>query len=95
MVSIENDIKMKNNPPIPDPNTEFETSTLAYALLKGIKPNIAEDFKKEAFQIEQLRENSETILSSLPSDFVRSLIQISLPKTNYPSLIHNYGKFKL
>ncbi|OHT17470.1 AT hook motif family protein [Tritrichomonas foetus] len=87
---------MKNNAgSAADSHTDFEQSTLTYALLKGINEPFAEGYKEKAFPHEQAKDNSETILSSLPKDFFPNLIQNSLPKTNHPSLIHNFGRFKV
>ena len=86
---------MKANQASADSHTDFEQSTLTYALLKDINEPLAEDYKERAFPHSQAKENSETILASLPKDFFPNLITNSLPKTNHPSLIHNFGKFTL
>ncbi|KAH0789114.1 WD40 repeat domain-containing protein [Histomonas meleagridis] len=74
-------------------NAAFEASTLTYAFLKEFDPQISEHYAEQAFQHQQTKENAETITNSLPPNFFHNLLVTSLPKTNYPSLIHNSTVF--
>lgn len=82
-----------NNSGVPDSHTVFEAKTLCYGIMSSINESIAEEYKEKAFPNEQMKENSQTILQNLPKDFIPNLIQNSMPKTTYPSIIHNFGKF--
>lgn len=72
---------------------DFEVSTLTYALLQQYSPQISEKYSKEAFPNRETFENAESIIKSLPSDFIQKLITSNLPNTNYPSLIRNTKDF--
>jgi WD40 repeat protein len=76
-----------------DAHTEFEATTLAYALLQTFDKNIADEFYESAFTHEQTKENARGLLTSLPPQFIPSLIQSSCPDTTFRSIIQNPGPF--
>jgi WD40 repeat protein len=76
-----------------DSHTEFEATTLVYALLKEFDESMADEFYESAFKHEQLKENARGVLASLPPQFIPSLIQSSCPETTFRSIIQNPGPF--
>lgn len=76
-------------------DTQAEADTLAFAILQNIDKNIAQEFEDHAFPSVQAKEDAQAKLDSLPKNFFENLITSSQPKTNFPSIIHNYEKFTI
>lgn len=75
-------------------HTEFETATLCYALLSEFSEELASEFCDLAFPHDQDRSNAQAIVSSLPPDFIPTLISNSFPKTTFKSIIQNSRTFE-
>lgn len=70
-----------------------EAKAFIYSYIKQMSPEIAEQYRTEAFSQNQSQQNLEHTLSILPSNFIDTLISDKEPKTDYPSLIYNPQPF--
>ncbi|KAK8891414.1 hypothetical protein M9Y10_028623 [Tritrichomonas musculus] len=72
---------------------DSEAKAFIYSYIKRMEPEIAEQYRQEAFTQSQSQQNLERTLSMLPPDFMDALISNNAPHTNYPSLIYNPQPF--
>lgn len=72
---------------------DSEAKAFIYAYIKQIAPEIADQYRQEAFIQSQSQQNLEHTLSILPPNFIETLISDKEPKTNNPSLIYNPQPF--
>ena len=74
---------------------ESEAKTFVFNFIRQLDPNLADEYKDEAFSQSQSQQNLEKMLSTLPPNFMDDLILTKVPKTDFKSLIYNPRNFSI